>query len=567
MNVNSIGRPVCLTRCLRQPTRTAAVVVHHKSQSHSSQTRTIASQTRPRRKIHSSSSSKSSVSVTDNALAATASSVHNIASQMVSATSQGTSEQVSSTQASTTKNMSNKSPLSVLPLATVLRTLATSTISSSPLLLPPSLAIMTLLAHSNNAVLNPERNRLLNWFLKKTFYAQYCAGENAAEVRQTLAELNKIGFTGAILNYAREVVLTESQSKNLTPCDTGAEAEECIRNEINPWLKATLATVQIAQPHDFVALKFTGAGRQALYALRNRLPPPKALAAAIDAVCELAATRNVPLLFDAEQTALQAGIDDWTIDYARRYNNITPNHAIIYGTYQSYLKHCPELLSKHLAIAAKENFTLGVKLVRGAYLGADPRHLIHDTKEDTDRCCDGISEALITRTWNSVLKPQKGQETFPPVSVVLGTHNLETVQQAQALHASPRGAGVELAIAQLMGMADEVSCALIAGSGVGEQKAATTVTPSTNTIKTTSAATTTTTGVGIDSATTSTTTLVGNDTKAKAYKYIVWGTTKECMTYLLRRAHENKDAVSRTKAGRDAMWDETKRRFWGVFSS
>lgn len=460
--------------------------------------------------------------------------------------------------------MAKKSPLSVLPLETVLRTLVTSTISSSPLLLPPSLAIMTLLAHSNNAILNPERNRLLNWFLKKTFYAQYCAGENAAEVRQTLAGLNKIGFTGVILNYAREVVLTEAQSKNLTPCDTGAEAEACIRDEINPWLKATLATVQIAQPHDFVALKFTGAGRQALYALRNRLPPPKALAAAIDEICELAATRNVPLLFDAEQTALQAGIDEWTIDYARRYNNITPNHAIIYGTYQSYLKHCPELLSKHLAIAAKENFTLGVKLVRGAYLGADPRHMIHDTKEDTDRCCDGISEALITRTWNSVLKPQEGQPEFPPVSVVLGTHNLETVQKAQALHASPQAAGVELAIAQLMGMADEVSCALIAGDK-GEQAAAP---PANAAVKTTGA---TTTGVGLHSATTSATTLVGSgsgsDTKAKAYKYIVWGTTKECMTYLLRRAHENKDAVSRTKAGRDAMWEEAKRRFWGAFSS
>ncbi|KAH7034632.1 FAD-linked oxidoreductase-like protein [Microdochium trichocladiopsis] len=464
--------------------------------------------------------------------------------------------------------MAKRSPLAVLPLATVLRTLVTSTISSSRLLLPPSLAVMTLLAHSNNAILNPERNRLLNWFLKKTFYAQYCAGENAAEVKATLAGLNKIGFTGVILNYAREVVLTESQSKNLTPCDTGAEAEECIRNEINPWLKATLATVQIAQPHDFVALKFTGAGRQALYALRNRLPPPKALASAIDEICELAAARNVPLLFDAEQTALQGGIDDWTIDYARKYNSLVPNHALIYGTYQSYLKHCPSLLSEHLAIAAKEKFTLGVKLVRGAYLGADPRHLIHDTKEDTDRCCDGISEALITRKWNDVLQPpaaKKGQDArgaeFPPVSVVLGTHNLETVQKAQALHASPDAAGVELAIAQLMGMADEVSCALIAGNKE-EQAAAAAAANAKPVVEKTTASTATTTRVGIDASVGG-----GQDTKAKAYKYIVWGTTKECMTYLLRRAHENKDAVSRTKAGRDAMWEETKRRFWGVFGS
>jgi len=154
-----------------------------------------------------------------------------------------------------------------------------------------------------------------------------------------------------------------------------------------------------------------------------------------------------------------------------------------------------------------------------------------------------------------VLKPASEKDAeFPPVSIVLGTHNLQTVQQAQALHSSPRAAGVELAIAQLMGMADEVSCTLIAGG----QDATTSKSTNKSSSGTTTMAKSTAGRVGIDAS---------QDTKAKAYKYIVWGTTKECMTYLLRRAHENKDAVSRTKAGRDAMWEETKRRFWSMFSS
>jgi hypothetical protein len=33
------------------------------------------------------------------------------------------------------------------------------------------------------------------------------------------------------------------------------------------------------------------------------------------------------------------------------------------------------------------------------------------------------------------------------------------------------------------------------------------------------------------------------------------------MKYLLRRAQENKDAVQRTRDGRDAMWGELVRRF------
>ncbi|KAF7549656.1 hypothetical protein G7046_g8272 [Stylonectria norvegica] len=40
----------------------------------------------------------------------------------------------------------------------------------------------------------------------------------------------------------------------------------------------------------------------------------------------------------------------------------------------------------------------------------------------------------------------------------------------------------------------------------------------------------------------------------------IWGTTGECMKYLLRRAQENKDAVQRTKGGRDAMFAELVRR-------
>ncbi|KAI1454679.1 proline dehydrogenase [Annulohypoxylon moriforme] len=422
--------------------------------------------------------------------------------------------------------MVKPAPLSVLPLSTVLRNLASTSISSSPVLLPPSLAIMNVLAHSPRAIFNPDKNPLLRWFLKKTFYAQFCAGENALEVRRTVDGLNKIGFTGVILGYAREIVLTEAQTKNLSACDSGPVVEECVRNEIGPWAAGTLETVRLARPSDFVALKFSGAGRQALYALKNRLPPPKELRKAIDDICNLAAERNVPLLFDAEQMAVQAGIDDWTLEYQRKYNK-TPGHAIIYGTYQAYLKSTPSTLASHLAIASKDGFTLGVKLVRGAYLGADPRHIIHDTKADTDAAYNGITESLICRQWGPTLQaPTETPSTpFPHVSILLGSHNLESVRKARAIRDSPSAdRNTELAIAQLQGMADEISCELVCASkgceGFVKEKG----------------------------------------DVPKAYKYIVWGTTGECMKYLLRRAHENRDAVARTRSGRDAMWAEVKRR-------
>lgn len=387
---------------------------------------------------------------------------------------------------------------------------------------------MSMLAYSNQALSNPDKNPLLHWFLKKTFYAQFCAGENAVEVRRTIDGLKGIGFTGVILGYAKEVVLTEEQTRNLSASAHGPTAEDCIRNEIMPWAAGTLETLKLAGPDDFVALKFSGAGRQALYALKNRLPPPPPLKKAIDEICDLAAARNVPLLFDAEQTAIQAGIDDWTLQYQRKFNT-KPGHAIIYGTYQAYLKVTPSLLGSHLATASKEGFTLGVKLVRGAYLGTDPRHIIHDTKADTDAAYDGIASSLIKRQWGPTLQQNVA---FPQVSILLGSHNLESVRKARQISASPEYSGAELAIAQLQGMADEVSCELLAAKATDQAG---------------------------DLEATAKQTAKTSETP-RAYKYLVWGTTKECMKYLLRRAHENKDAVARTKSGRDAAWGEVKRR-------
>jgi len=420
--------------------------------------------------------------------------------------------------------ISQNAPLAVLPLTNVLRSLLTTTISSSPILLRPSLAIMSLLASTAHPVLNPDVNPLLRVFLKKTFYAQFCAGENVAEVRQTIASLKKIGFAGVILGYAKEVVLTDSQMKGLESCISGSVAEECVRNEIGPWAAGTKETVMLASPGDFVALKFTGAGRQALYALSKRLPPPAALASAIDDICELAVSRGIRLLFDAEQQALQPGIDDWSLEYMRKYNTL--DRAVIFGTYQAYLKATPTTLSRHLAAASQGGFTLGVKLVRGAYLGSDPRHLIHDTKADTDSAYDSIAEALMKQQWKTPLQPSSSDRTsspFPNVALVLATHNRESVLKGRTL-LSEGGIKTDVAFAQLQGMADEVSCELLTA---GNEEA--------------------------------------NVERPRAYKYLVWGTTGECMKYLLRRAHENRDAVQRTRSGRDAMRTELLRRVKGLF--
>jgi proline dehydrogenase len=386
---------------------------------------------------------------------------------------------------------------------------------------------MSTLAHSQSPLLSPDTNPILRYFLKKTFYKQFCAGENPGEINRTIDGLRSLGFKGVILNYAREISLDDKIENQIAAAKISKSEEVYKQDEVIPWAKGTMETVKLVTADDFVAVKFTGAGRQALNALRHQQAPPPALKEAIDSICELAASRGVRLLFDAENAALQPGIDAWTLEYMRKYNKLEQGKAIVFGTYQAYLKGAPAVLASHMATARKEGFTLGVKLVRGAYLGSDPRHLIHDTKEDTDNSYDSLSESLARRSYGTVLKPAAGEsgEEFPQINVVLAQHNQTSVRKIQAIRNSQIGRGeeqIDLVHAQLQGMADEVSCELVhAGTaGEGEKK------------------------VDIP----------------QAYKYLVWGTTGECMKYLLRRAQENKDAVQRTREGRDAMAGELVRR-------
>ncbi|KAI9672323.1 MAG: proline dehydrogenase [Caeruleum heppii] len=437
---------------------------------------------------------------------------------------------------STTHDSRRPPPLSILPLTVLIRSLAINSISSSRLLLTPSMAIMHRLAYATSPLLKPDTNPPLRWLLKRVFYAQFCAGENAAEVDHTVAGLKKMGYRGVILNYAKEIELDREQVKKLDLVDETKRSEvEAVRRkaerDVESWKKGTLETVRLTGENDMVAVKFSGAGILALHALRKQIAPPACLESAIDEICDYALSRKVRLLFDAEQAALQPGVDSWTLDYMRRFNNRVPDQAIVYGTYQAYLKATPAKLAAHMAIAAQEGFTVGVKLVRGAYLGSDPRHFINDTKEITDEFFDGIMESLLKRTWNSVLKPVDGQQTkYPAVNLVLASHNHLSVRKALAIRDAQARSGepmIDTTYAQLMGMADEVSCDILQAGRDREGNEMTEV--------------------------------------PRAYKYIAWGTTSECMKYLHRRAEENRDAVDRTREGRDALAAEMMRRLRGWF--
>lgn len=259
--------------------------------------------------------------------------------------------------------------------------------------------------------------------------------------------------------------------------------------------------------------------------MAERKPIPVAMSKAIDEICEAAKMQGSRLWLDAEQQALQHGLDDWAIDIMRKHNQSeTP---LVYNTIQGYLKGSKANLDRHLTLAAQEGWSVGIKLVRGAYIEHETRSLIHDTKEETDRSYDLIADTMVCRRMPENVKDLK----FPKAALFLATHNAASAAKAIATHQARLLANqptVMLECGQIQGMADELSCELVQNyeRALRESSAA-------------------------------------NVSVPKAFKCMAWGSVAECMQYLHRRAIENKSAVERTQHMVTALRQELWRRMFG----
>ncbi len=235
---------------------------------------------------------------------------------------------------------------------------------------------------------------------------------------------------------------------------------------------------------------------------------------ALDEVATKCKERGIQIIVDAESQHWQQGISRTTLELMRKFN--TDGKAVIYNTYQAYLKITPSVLKQHMAEAEKHGFTLGLKLVRGAYMASDDRSLIHDTKQETDDAYNSIAHGALCQHIGQFGASGPTSRPFPSVNLFLASHNRASVLSAHKLHRQRMEAGlptVPLAFGQLHGMSDEVSFSLLAESA------------------------------------------------EDVFKCSTWGSMGECIGYLLRRAVENRDAVLRTKDEFAALRAETRRRF------
>lgn len=254
-------------------------------------------------------------------------------------------------------------------------------------------------------------------------------------------------------------------------------------------------------------------------------PMPPAVQAALFDICEATQRQGSRLWIDAEQQALQPGLDEWVIELMRKFNR---GQTLVTNTIQAYLKGARANADRHVALAAREGWNVGLKLVRGAYIEHEPRQLIHDTKEDTDRCYDGISSMFINQT---LPEAARGATKFPASVLFLATHNQASAHKAFAAHSKRVEAGLPTTVlesGQVMGMADELSCELLD-----------------NYDKCVEAGT------------------MDRKSIPKIFKFLTWGSVSECMGYLHRRAVENRGAVERTNNMTEALTKELWQRVFG----
>lgn len=343
--------------------------------------------------------------------------------------------------------------------------------------------------------------------IRQTIFSQFVGGEALQETSTVADKLGKF-HVQVILDYGVE----------------GKEGEENFDKARDVFINAIrYAASQSNIP--FMSVKLTGYARFGLLQkldeasnyndiIQGNIPLDKLnenekaewqrIVNRLEVICETAKNNNIGVLVDAEETWIQDPVDALTMQMMRKFNI---EKAVVYNTAQLYRHDRLQFIKDSGRFANENNFKLGMKLVRGAYMDKERERAIefnypspiHVNKQSTD---DDYNAAL-----EYCINP------LNDVYIIVGSHNeYSNLYAAQLLEKF----GLPLNdphvhFSQLYGMSDNITFNLAkAGCLVS--------------------------------------------------KYLPFGPINDVIPYLMRRAQENASVSGQTGKELDLIKKEIKRR-------
>ena len=330
--------------------------------------------------------------------------------------------------------------------------------------------------------------------IRATVFDHFCGGVNEVDCLSVVDKMFTKGVS-SVLDYSVE----------------GKEEED----QFDAALRMTIKTIEFAKEREaipFAVFKPTGFGRFDLYEkvgskvelTESEKAEWNRVEARFDKVCGEAHQKNVPLLIDAEESWMQDAADDLVAKMMRKYNK---EKSIVFNTLQMYRWDRLDYLKNLHHQAETEDFYIGMKIVRGAYMEKENLRAeekgyptpICETKEATDLNYDAAIHYML--------------ENLDKMSIFAGTHNelssYKLMEYMQELNIEKKDARIWFG--QLYGMSDNISYNLSAN--------------------------------GYNNA-----------------KYLPFGPVRDVMPYLIRRAEENTSVAGQTSRELNLITAERNRR-------
>ncbi len=330
--------------------------------------------------------------------------------------------------------------------------------------------------------------------IRSTVFDHFCGGVNEEDCLPVIDRMFEKGVSSVL--------------------DFSVEGQE-VESSFDAAMEKTLKIINFSDEKEAMPIavfKPTGFGRLHLYQKKGEGKPFtleeqqewERVVTRYHQVCKLAKKKEVEVLIDAEESWMQDATDELVEEMMRTYNTEAP---IVYTTLQLYRLDRLDYLKQLHKRAQEHGFSLGIKIVRGAYMEKERERAIE--KGYPSPICE--SKEATDYNFNETLKYILNN--LNDMSLFVGTHNEESCYLAMELMDQYKISKHDNRVwfGQLYGMSDHISFNLA-------------------------------------------------DQGYNVAKYVPFGPVKDVMPYLIRRAEENTSVAGQTSRELNLLKTEKERR-------